>query len=329
VGPKPIDSPGLLDDQVEFQTIAVQLFGSGKEDHTYGKGRVLAGQTLAEALRKLDVTPDFQSSEGELGTSLFFTHRRVADGEIYWVNNSNNQAETVNAVFRVAGKAPELWHADTGKMEAASYRIAGNRTTVPLRLGPNDAVFVVFRRKADVTSRSMPLPIETTIASIKGPWKVQFQSGRGAPAESSFENLTSWTDNKDSGVKYFSGTATYSKSFQAPAKWFNTGARLWIDLGDVKNIAEVSVNGKYLGIVWKTPFQVDITESVKPGTNAVEIKVTNLWVNRLIGDQQPDATKKYTYTERRFYGADSPLLPSGLLGPVQIVRSVRAFNHNE
>ncbi len=89
------------------------------------------------------------------------------------------------------------------------------------------------------------------------------------------------------------------------------------------------MNGKYLGIVWKPPFRVDVTGAMKPGTNTLEIKVTNLWVNRLIGDQQPDATQKYTYTNVRFYRADSPLLPSGLLGPVQIVRSVRAFNGNE
>ncbi len=329
VGPMPMDSPSLSDDQAEFKTIAGQLFGSGTGDHSYGKGRVLAGQTLAEALRKLNVTPDFQIREGQPDTSLSFTHRRISDGEIYWVNNRNNRAETVNAVFRVAGKAPELWHADTGKMEAASYRIADNRTIVPLRLGPNDAVFVVFRSNADVPSRSIPLPIETTVASIEGPWKVQFQSGRGAPAQSFFEKLASWTENKDSGVKYFSGTATYSKSFQAPTKWFNTGARLWVDLGDVRNIAEVSVNGKSLGIVWKPPFRVDVTGIMKPGTNALEIKVTNLWVNRLIGDQQPDATKKYTYTNGRFYSADSTLLPSGLLGPVQIVQSVRAFNRNQ
>jgi hypothetical protein len=329
VGPMPIDSPSLSDDQAEFKTIAGQLFGSGTGDHSYGKGLVLAGQTLAEALRKLKVTQDFQITEAQPDTNLFFTHRRISDGEIYWVNNRNNRAETINAVFRVAGKAPELWHADTGKMEAASYRIADNRTIVPLRLGPNEALFVVFRRNGDVPSRNIPLPIETTVASIEGPWKVQFQSGRGAPAEANFEKLVSWTESNDSGVKYFSGTATYSKSFQAPTEWFNAGARLWMDLGDVKNIAEVSVNGKYLGIVWKPPFRVDVTGTMKPGTNALEIKVTNLWVNRLIGDQQPDATKKYTYTNMRFYSADSTLLPSGLLGPVQIVRSVRAFNRNE
>ena len=329
VGPMPMDSPSLSDDQTEFKTIAGQLFGSGTGDHSFGKGQVFAGQTLAEALQKLKVTPDFEISHQQPGTNLLFTHRRISDGEIYWVNNRDNRAETVTATFRVAGKAPELWHADIGKMEAASYRIADNRTIVPLRLGANDAVFVVFRRNADVSSRNIRLPIETTVASVEGSWKVQFQSGRGAPAEANFEKLLSWTESTDSGVKYFSGTATYSKSFQAPTTWFNTGAWLWMDLGDVKNIAEVSMNGKYLGIVWKPPFRVDVTGAMKPGTNTLEIKVTNLWVNRLIGDQQPDATQKYTYTNVRFYRADSPLLPSGLLGPVQIVRSVRAFNGNE
>jgi hypothetical protein len=327
VGPMPIDSPSLSDDQAEFKTIAGQLFGSGTGDHSYGKGRVLAGQTLAEALRKLKVTQDFQISEAPPETKLFFAHRRISGGEIYWVNNRSDRAETLNAVFRVAGKAPELWHADTGKMETASYRIADNRTVVPLRLEPNDAVFVVFRRNADARSRNIRPLIETTVASIEGPWKVKFQSGRGAPAEISFEKLVSWTQSNDSGVKYFSGTATYSKSFQAPTEWFSTGARLWMDLGDVKNIAEVSLNGKYLEIVWKPPFRVDVTGIMKPGTNVLEIKVTNLWVNRLIGDQQPDATKKYTYTHMQFYSADSTLLPSGLLGPVQILRDLpRAKN---
>jgi beta-galactosidase/beta-glucuronidase len=159
------------------------------------------------------------------------------------------------------------------------------------------------------------------MAAVEGPWDVSFQPNRGAPPKISLDKLSSWAVNADTGVKYFSGTGTYSKTIQAPADWFKTGAQLWLDLGDVKNLAEVSVNGKPLGIVWKTPFRVNVTGALKPGANALEIKVTNLWVNRLIGDQQPGVTKKYTYTAQQFYRADSPLLPSGLLGPVQIVRS--------
>ena len=91
------------------------------------------------------------------------------------------------------------------------------------------------------------------------------------------------------------------------------------DLGDVKDLAEVIVNGKSLGIVWEKPFQLDVTRAMKPGVNTIVIKVTNLWVNRLIGDQQPDVVTKITYTTMPFYNAKSPLLPSGLLGPVQII----------
>jgi hypothetical protein len=221
----------------------------------------------------------------------------------------------------VAGKAPELWHASTGKIEPASYRVANGRTVVPLRLDPYDAVFVVFRKPAAAPSRTLPEPVETAIAAVEGPWDVGFQPNRGAPAKVSLDKLSSWSENADTGVKYFSGTGTYSKTIQAPADWFQTGAQLWLDLGDVKNLAEVSVNGKPLGIVWKPPFRVDVTGALKPGANTMEIKVTNLWVNRLIGDQQPDVTKKYTYTAQQFYRADSPLLPSGLLGPVKLVRS--------
>ena len=121
-------------------------------------------------------------------------------------------------------------------------------------------------------------------------------------------------------MKYFSGTGTYTKTIQAPADWFQAGAKLWLDLGDVKNIAVVTVNGKPLGTYWKAPFRVDVTSALKPGANTLEIKVINLWVNRLIGDQQEGVTTKYTYTAQQFYRADSPLLPSGLIGPVQVVR---------
>ena len=127
-----------------------------------------------------------------------------------------------------------------------------------------------------------------------------------------------WNESSDNGVKYFSGTGAYTKTILAPAHWFKKGAHLWIDLGDVKNLAEVTVNGKSLGIVWHAPFRVDATSALKPGANEVTIKVTNAWVNRLIGDQQPGLTTKYTFADVKPYNANSPLLPSGLLGPVQL-----------
>ena len=128
--------------------------------------------------------------------------------------------------------------------------------------------------------------------------------------------LQSWTENSDAGIKYFSGTASYESSFTLRS--ISKGAKIALDLGDVKNIAEVFVNGKTVGILWKKPFTIDVSDAVKKGQNKLEIKVTNLWVNRLIGDQQPGMTNKITYTTMPFHQANSPLLPSGLLGPVKV-----------
>jgi hypothetical protein len=164
----------------------------------------------------------------------------------------------------------------------------------------------------------LPEARETLLATEEGPWNVAFQPGRGAPPSITLDALSSWSDNPDSGVKYFSGTGTYTKVMDAPAEWFGRGGRIWIDLGDVKNLAEVSVNGKSLGIVWHAPYRVDVTDVLKAGANEVSIRVTNAWVNRLIGDQQPNATVKYTFADIEPYKADTPLMPSGLIGPVRI-----------
>lgn len=146
---------------------------------------------------------------------------------------------------------------------------------------------------------------------------MNFQPGRGAPPSVTFDRLIAWNDSIDTGVKYFSGAGTYTKIIDAPAEWFQPGAHLWIDLGDVKNLAVVTVNGKPLGTVWHTPYRVDASSALRPGSNEISVKVINAWVNRLIGDQQPGATK-YTFADVAPYKADSPLQSSGLLGPVCI-----------
>ena len=217
VGPKPIDSPSQADDQAEFKTIADQLWGPG-----IGKGKVYGSQTIAEVLAALQVAPDFEYGKPQQDTNLLFVHRKLADGDLYWVNNRNARVEILDASFRVTGKAPEFWHADTGVTEPASYRIANGRTTVPLRLEPNDAVFVVFRRASTAPSRTLPLPAETKLGTVQGSWDVAFQPNRGAPASISLDSLSSWSDNSDAGVKYFSGTGTYTKTIQAPADWFKS-----------------------------------------------------------------------------------------------------------
>lgn len=240
-------------------------------------------------------------------------------GEIYFLDNRNERDESVTATFRVAGKVPELWHAETGKTEPVSYTIANGRTTVPLHLEPWGTVFVVFRKAATAAAVTMPDVTETKLEEVSGPWAVDFEAGRGAPANATLDKLLSWSDSADAGVKYFSGTGTYTRTIEAPAEWFEKGATLWIDLGDVKNLAQVTVNGKPLGVVWHAPYRVDVTSALKPGANTLSVAVTNAWVNRLIGDMQPGATK-YTFADIAPYKADSPLMASGILGPVVVER---------
>ncbi|WP_163711372.1 glycosyl hydrolase [Mangrovibacterium lignilyticum] len=318
VGNRPSSDLSLSDDQAEFARLCDELFGAEGQAKTIGSGTVYAGMTAIQALNAIGLTPDFAYTQPQADSELMFVHRAVDDTQIYWVNNRKARTEKVELTFRVDGKTPELWNPETGEQSAVPYTIADGQTTIPLTLTPDDAVFIVFGQKAKQKSLTLPLTLESVVQEIDGPWEVSFQAGRGAPAESTFDSLTSWTEKADAGIKYFSGTAGYKNSFKLEAK--QEGSRIVLDLGDVKNLAEVFVNGVNCGIVWKTPFKVDITDAVQTGENQLEVQVTNLWVNRLIGDMQAGVTEKITYTTMPFYKADSSLLPSGLLGPVKLIQ---------
>ncbi len=318
-GPKPVMDPSLSDDPVEFKTIVNQLWAKEKGENILGKGKLYAGYTIQEALKALNVRQDFTYAKPKEDTKMFYVHRRVANIDIFWVNNRNARIEDIEGSFRVEGKEPEVWHPETGKIDQVSYTIENGITRVPLHLEPNDAVFVVFRNNAKEKARTVASKKISELASLESPWTVKFQEMRGAPAQATFESLTPWNENNEIGIKYFSGTGTYLKTFNAPSDWLKEGNELWIDLGAVRDLAEVVVNGQSMGIAWKTPFRVNITNALHQGDNQLEIRVTNLWVNRLIGDRQPGAKDKITFTITEPYKADSPLKPSGLLGPVKII----------
>lgn len=322
-GPKPASTTGLKEDTNAFNTLVNELWGSNDSPKTVGTGKVFPTQNIRQVLDALQLQPDFEYTKPDPKTQLLFVHRKLPTQEFYWMNSRSDKNENIEASFRIAGKAVEIWHPETGRKEPASYTIENGRTKVLLQLTPNDAVFVVFGKSSNSSAVTVPEIKETLLATLDKPWRIAFQKDRGAPANITVNKLSSWTDNTDNGVKYFSGTAAYTQTIDAAADWFKKDAGLWIDLGDVKNIAEVLVNGKPAGIVWKHPFQVDISALLKPGKNNLEIRVTNLWVNRLIGDQQPDVEKKITYTTMPFYKAGAPLLPSGLLGPVRIISEGR------
>jgi hypothetical protein len=319
VGDKPQATPSLNDNEEEFRTLADAVWGNGPPgEHRYGEGRTLSGTSLVRVVDALKLPPDFTYSRGQPHTTVWFVHRHLADGDIYFVNNRRGRAERIEARFRVTGKAAEIWHADTGGMEPASYRIERNSTFVPLNLDPQEAVFVVFRNPAKEKVRRVPAPVRHELGSVAGPWTLRFQSGRGAPDRATFPGLKSWTVDRDPNIKYFSGTAEYAATLRAPSWWWVKGQRLELDLGDVRNLAEVVVNGQSAGIVWKSPFRADITDFLQPGVNQLTIRVTNLWANRLIGDKQPHA-KPIAFTTFNPYSATSSLLESGLLGPVTVV----------
>jgi hypothetical protein len=339
VGGRPAASPSLSDDQGEFAKLVDLLWGSeakrggegsrgGEARRQYGNGAVYAGdensRALQElALQELGVGPDFRAVASGHESDVLFVHRKLDDGDLYFVDSRSQSRQNLEFSFRVAGARPELWHADTGGREALSYRIEGGRTFVPLALDPYEAVFVVFRRPAGGSQMNVRPASTQTLTRIAGPWKLRFQPDRGAPDSIQLAALSSWSDSPNTGVKYFSGAASYTAKLRAQPEWFKGHAQIWIDLGSVKNIGEVFVNGRNLGVVWKAPFRVNVTQALKSGDNELRIDVTNLWVNRLIGDQQPGAAGKYTFTTMPFYKADSPLLSSGLLGPVELQRVTR------
>ncbi len=244
-------------------------------------------------------------------------HRKLPAADIYYVANLSDSPVSTTGSFRVAGKAAQIWRADDGSIHDADYAIKGEVTQVPLTLAPRDALFVVFDRAATALSRVVAARHVAPVATLNGPWKIDFAQPGQTPVSTTSTALTSWTASDREEIKYFSGTATYRTNFTLPQR-MRGSERLYLDLGDVRNLARVSVNGRDAGIVWKAPFKVDVTEAVRKGRNELTIEVANFWTNRLIGDKQPGATHNHAFTTIDKIKAYTPLQPSGLLGPVTI-----------
>ena len=315
-GIKPEMTPSLSDNVEEFRAIVKEVWESNYKNVSTNLMKMPILQSLDLVLKNHKIEPDFTHTKSDEKTEVLYVHRKLADQDIYWVNNRNDRVEDIEGSFRITGKIPELWNAETGESKKISFKIENGRTIIPLHLETWDAYFIVFKEATKLTNFSVSKTTEKQILQIETPWKVSFQEGRGAPANATFTTLKSWTENVDLGIKYFSGMAIYKNTFTV----LSSGKGIYkIDLGEVKNLAEVIINGKSQGIVWKKPFKVELKDALKIGENSIEIKVTNLWVNRLIGDQQPDVKTKITYTTMPFYKTDSKLLPSGLMSPVKLI----------
>lgn len=320
VGDKPSQTPSLADDEKVFEQLTHAMWS--RADHHYGQGLVIPGHDLTVVLSDtLRVQPDFVCSESKPQLPLRFAHRRMDSGqEIYFLSNPGDHTEKLSAHFRVSGLEPEIWHPDSGLMERhVSYTSDGAGTLVALEIGKHEALFVVFLNPTSVTARSEPELSKATIGEVKGPWSIHFPGSRGAAAQTTVAELKSWSQFADPAIKYFSGTARYTASLSASQSWFAGAGRLLLDLGAVKNVATVWVNGRYVGIGWKTPYRLDVTDFLRAGQNTLTVDVTNSWVNRLIGDRQPGG-RPMAETSFNPYSADSPLLDSGLTSPVTFIR---------
>jgi hypothetical protein len=331
VGPKPDRDPGLknypfCDDEV--RRIAAELWGNCDGQtvtlHRFGRGRVFWGRQLREILADDGIGPDFSHTGGE-DAHLDFLHRSTDDAELYFVANLAGRTGTLDCSFRVSGRPPEIWDPVTAEIRAARvFREASGRTLVPLEFAPFQSFFIVFpktaahraKQEAGTPANFLSLSPER---ELTGPWTVKFDPAWGGPASVEFAELEDWTQRPEHGIRHYSGTATYQKRFdldQAPR------GRLFLDLGTVKNIAEVRLNGRALGVVWTAPWRIEITEAVRPTDNLLEIDVVNLWPNRLIADAALPRDQRLTSTNIPIK-PDTPLLPSGLLGPVVLLSAVQ------
>jgi hypothetical protein len=300
---------------------------------------------VTEVLDKMSVSPDLLSD-----APLRWAHRREGGAEIYFVANPEDRTFKTGIAFRVSGKRPELWDPVTGKIrKLGGFDERDGRTSLHLRFEPFQSFFVVFRENAPAGGPAAPavgddFPAFSEIAVIPGPWEVAFDPAWGGPEKAVFEDLDDWSARPEEGIRFYSGTAVYRKTFDLPQRTSSRGERLWLDLGEVKVIAAVRLNGRDLGVVWCDPWRVDITDAVRKKGNRLEVRVANLWPNRLIGDERepPDAeyarngrlarwpdwllrgeprpsAGRFTFSTWKHYSRDSPLLPSGLLGPVRIL----------
>nr|HQH74584.1 glycosyl hydrolase [bacterium] len=248
---------------------------------------------------------------------------RWADGvDLYFLANPEESTRNVEAMFRAGGKKPELWDPVTGEhRDAVAYRQVNGRTVLPLEFAPYGSMFVVFQKPIPTNTAGPAkrnFPVDSDSWEIGGPWTVSFDPRWGGPEEVRFEKLEDWTLRVEEGIRFYSGRAVYRKKFDRPESLNQPGKRVYLDLGEVKNLAEVRLNEEDLGVVWCAPWRVEITEAVKSIDNHLEIGVVNLWSNRLIGDAALPVEKRFTMTNVTEFLKNAPLHESGLLGPVTI-----------
>ncbi len=288
-----------------------------------GKGHLVTNRPFVqESFRLAGLAPDFvATNESSVkAKKIAWTHRNGNGFDIYFISNQKDSAQIVNLSLRVSGKIPEIFDPVTGDIQQArSWKINDGRTELPIFLDKNASVFVVLQQSTKLTASNTGKnwPELKTIQTIEGPWTVQFDPAVGGPKQPvTFSSLSDWSTNADSSIRYYSGTASYTQKFNYHSAEKNK--TVWLNVGEVKNLAEVFVNGVSCGVIWTPPHRVDISKALKEGENTIRIDVVNTWNNRMVGDSRLSADKRVTNTVYPFKWDTKPLLPAGLMGPVLI-----------
>jgi len=360
-GIPPKKSPSLVGYPTCDQTLlatAKKMWGinnpTGKlNSRTYGLGKIFSGsdfalvdssrpypayETTEAILKQLRVKEDFDSDE-----PVRYTHRTMDEMEIYFVSNRTQRKINSLCRFRTGNGTPELWNPLTGETHSLNnFSSAEGITSIPLQFEEYQSYFVVFNLGKGATVHAQKsggnFPVLKPLQTIEGSWRLTFDPKWGGPGELLFERLEDWTKRPEEGIQFYSGTVEYKKTFSLTKQEVASALPLWIDLGEVNCMAQVSLNGIDLGTLWTAPWRLGLKNSAKEGTNLLEIKVVNLWPNRLIGDEKypsdgiinhkwpdwlienrPRTSQRTTFTTYNFYKKNAPLLKSGLLGPVRLM----------
>ncbi len=332
---KPIDTPSFQSDSEakKWQAVVDELWTKGKEiiknntgsvSWKLGKGTVIVLPFLDADFSKIGIQADVLFSDAATNDrgSVAWTHRKNADEEIYFLSNQIEEKRQLEVSFRIVRKVPVWYNPVTDKSSTlTNWKIENGRTIVPLTLDANESGFVIFKDKAQATvSKSNQNSSEfETVQTLDENWQLQFNPAFHGPKEVvKINTLFDWSASENDQIKYYSGTAVYKKDFVWKGK---DSDKIWLDLGTIANIAEVSINGKDCGTLWTFPYKTDISQALKKGKNTIIIKITNTWANRLIGDQKLPEKERLTWTTAPYRLVESEnLLKAGLLGPVTIVK---------
>jgi len=324
LGPAPQRSPSFQNfgkADAEVKALADEMWkgldGVNVKSVNIGKGTLIYGMNLTEALQKIDCQPDCKLAVSD---TVLYCHQAEANQDIYMISNQKNEMIEVSPEFRVRSMQPELWNPVTGETrDLKAFTLTTTGTVVPLKLYPNESAFIVFRRSASTSgigNIDTNYPAPTAFASITTPWKVSFDAKRRGPeAPVSFSSLKDISKDEDPAIKYYSGTIVYENDFNLKLLPKDC---LLLNLNKVGVMAKVKVNGQYVGGVWTTPYRLDISKFVKKGSNHLEVEVVTTWRNRLIGDSNLPESQRKTWAKYNTYNPKDELQLSGLIGPVTL-----------